>query len=365
MSQSKFTLSWGSYVGLVSCTLLLLLAAQAAIVYCVDPFGYFRGLPKAGGHYPEARYAVPGVIEGMDAIDLVTVGTSMSEGFRPEMFGVRSDRFINVAFSAGRLDEEAAALEAVFRRHRPHLVIWELNPTAFLRGSVIPAEHQFPNYLYDGSVSGSARYLMMPGAVGEAISKVKGVVLRERRGSYDDEAKWAEQPALFGAVGVLKELCSRKGVTSQYRGREALFAEKVRTVIAPIVAAHKDTEFVFFLPGFSKLLYLTNTERSGLAIGDLFAMVAEQLGDEFENVRFISFAGAPFVGDMNYFKDVVHHDTRGFSFEAARIMAGDRHSPDDIRKIGREIVGSLDGVMDQIEPFVSATCRNMLRGRAG
>ena len=237
-------------------TALLPTAVVAGGVFLIDPYQHFRASDLyPAGHKDQIRYLAPGIARHR-SYELVILGDSLSQNFLPSVarqaFGSPA---VNLSLNGSSAYEQRAIAEVAFRTGQVRQVIWGLNYNAF-RGppkwSRIGPD--FPLYLYDDNRLNDIRYLFNLGVLQSALD-----ILRDPQAARDSPDlfnTWYRDPDRApGRDKVLKVFESaRPPRDPAYTYRN--FVANLEHNVLPVVRAHRETRFIFFVPPYSFLHYV-------------------------------------------------------------------------------------------------------------
>lgn len=350
--------------GAWSAAVLLLTAAALAlaggIVAYIDPcFHYHAPLEKY--FYPlfDERYQSNGIERFFD-YDAVITGTSMVENFRTsEMDALFGCSAIKIPFGAAWMPEIKDNLNTVYASgHDPKIIILSLDEYAFLVDDPDAYDYiyTYPTYMTDDNPFNDVEYLLnkemlLKHAISDVYSRDENT---PQTTSFDDYVRWNEKYE-FGRDQVLRgDTGAGRDYANTPYDKTPLSDEDISRIHAvidrnllPIVEAHPETTFYFFVPPYS--IYNWEGLRKNGAVqrrADIERTIFEAFFP-YENVRLYSFYEEyDMVCDMNNYKDLEHYSGE-INSRILQWMAADEHriTPENYEDYLKNIVdfyGSYD-----------------------
>lgn len=298
-------------------TILVFFIMIGSFVYVVDPFFHFHE-PWFGmeGYMENAVYATPGAAKNFK-YDSVIVGSSMTENFRHSWFEEKGYNLLKLSYSGAQIKDYSTILDMVFESDNDiKLVIIDLNEfqlTATPGGQYT----EYPKYLYENHWYTDIQYLFNYDVFWRCIGKVVGhITVSEKK--YDDSYTW-EEPELFSEENAYRDY---NNFVEAYEGfliegiyvrpeREQLLenCKNNMVVLTDYVAAHPETQFIFYYPPYSSLyweeLNVQNTTEDILAV---YALAKDRL-KAYNNVLMYDFHNEfEITNNLSRYRDVCHHD---------------------------------------------------------
>ena len=237
-------------------TALLPTAVVAGGVFLIDPYQHFRASDLyPAGHKDQIRYLAPGIARHR-SYELVILGDSLSQNFLPSVarqaFGSPA---VNLSLNGSSAYEQRAIAEVAFRTGQVRQVIWGLNYHAF-RGAPEWSRigPDFPLYLYDDTRLNDTRYLFNLGVIKSALD-----ILQDPEAARDNPDRfnsWYRDPNRAAdrkkVLHAFETARPQGGAAYRYKNFVASFEHNV----LPVVRAHRDTRFIFFVPPYTFLHYV-------------------------------------------------------------------------------------------------------------
>lgn len=193
--------------------LIFILSLQAAAMYIIDPYQYFR---KATFYKPlympdSARYMNPGVIKNFD-YDSAIVGNSMTENFLPQQvdkkFGWHT---IKLSMEGATSYEMSFVYKALFREGKVKNILTTFDVFA----TELPSDYctyEMPKYLYEDSYSGTLQYLLKY----KILKKEVPLLYHNQKSSFTDinQAYYWGDKATYSVDNIKKHFLSIQKINS-------------------------------------------------------------------------------------------------------------------------------------------------------
>lgn len=288
--------------------LAMLLAAEMALVYVLDPFLHYRVPTLYNFRVLNANYVNPGLIAHTE-YDALVVGSSMVECTEvsaiDEQFGLST---IKIATKAGNALHHSRTLENAFKTHELQAVFYGADTYAF-DFSGLPYGDSWPEYLWNDSTWDDYQYLINWDVMTNDLSyALRQLVAQDAPKLSRDDWYWWE-PQTFSRAHVLQNFAWKS--PKKMQDPDALtprFQGNIDAYVVPFIEAHPETEFYFYFPSYSQMFWVYVLEEgileNHLRIRQLLAETL--LG--YENVHLYDFsAKADWVLDLDRYTDYSHH----------------------------------------------------------
>lgn len=328
---------------------LVTLVLFAAAMFFIDPLMMFRDGSKTFSSFVYNQlYSAPGVARHMD-YDSVVTGSCMVGQFDVnevnELFGTDA---LKLTFNGATEKNIRTILDICYEKN-PDLKTVFLSLDSF--GAIDPADqtgYPLPEYMYELSPSSYATYLLNLDVFYHfGLKNVLGSLRGRKSGPTEIGPDHAD--GTYGAryvLGTGKPLDPDSVVQTDTSMYAVNTQDNLRENLLPIIEAHPETEFVFYLPPYS-ILYWEKQK----AIGTLQPMVEsmrEVVGAclKYDNVRIYSFMwDQEYILDLDNYRDIMH-----FSSEvASRVLEG--IGQERGRLTQENYSEQLDGFLDFVESF--------------
>lgn len=298
--------AWGFIVG------TLLIAACAVVGTGVfnariDPLMQYR-MPSYPPQFVTgfARHINAGLARHLD-YDAVIVGSSYTMNFRNSDFDHEfGGKTISLAMP-GMFASEGAKVAAYALQQRPvKRIYFGLDFFAFMEAN---NRYQFPDYLYDARWTNDSPYLLSVETLKRSIYIFLGHGPVNFNTSTDMPWSWASGTQ-FGRDRVLADFAKKRAeppsTAHRYNLREM---ESVATRnLASLIASHSATEFEFFLPPYSALMWTLEADRGNL--NDLlhFRLFLAKLLAQYPNAHLHDFqAWDALTCNLDRYSDIGHY----------------------------------------------------------
>lgn len=322
MRNSK---TWSILSLLLALVLLLLTGGATAVI---DPFFHYHA-PLDALEYPinNQRYQNDGIVRHFDYDALIT-GTSMTENFKTSefdsLFGVKS---VKVSYSGATYAELYRTVERALRSN-PGLktVLFCMDEWFLFAGrSMILADGEYPNYLYDDNPFNDVEYLLNKEVF---CSNTLGVLEYTAAGnattSFDEYGSWVYPYSAEAVLGsyVRREQAGQPVPLSQWQ--IDTLTRNLETTALALAQAYPDTEFLYYFPPYSILNWDNNNRQGTLEQHvEAFRLACEILL-QASNIRLFSFyTDFDTITDLDNYRDTVHHSDTVNSLILQRIAAGE------------------------------------------
>lgn len=308
-----------------------MLVPMIAIIVWMDPFfQYHKPLPGQALILRDAVYQTPGAARNLEYTDVI-VGSSMTENFHASWFDQEMGwHTVKLSYSGARTNDLRAILEQVFAGDRKvNHVLMDLNGYQFL----VPAWTSYttlPAYLYDDSVWNDASYLLNRDSLQYSISNFVGYLLG-KKDNIDSAYCWDENTA-FGEEIAKKDWATRRAQLLSQPGEQLppgtlpdTFQENLDN-LTPIIRAHPDTKFIFYLPPYSMLYWeeALYSERGLENFIGIYENLAKELL-EYPNVTFYYYQYEPeIITNLDNYLDSCHHTPQINRYLFEQIKAGEK-----------------------------------------
>ena len=315
---------------------LVVTLACALTVYIVDPFEVYR---KATFYVPYIDYTTQvysnaGIVRNYE-YDSITVGTSMTENFRPSLFDeLFGGRFVKLCSSGGSAYNHAVLMEKAFETHDLDRVIYGLDMYSFTPETDAVAT-PLPEYLYDNNPFNDVYYLLNRDVLFDRLKEVwefqETTFFDPGDDMRDDMYEWGTQAA-FHEEQVLQfiDFEQEPGAMKAYNFNEENTIANLELNLIPFIEAHPETEFMIFYPPYSVMEWYGMLLNGNL---DLVLYTKELCTEyllEFENVRIYDFtAREEWVCNLEYYKDLSHYSP-DISDAIAQAICNDENLVDEI-----------------------------------
>lgn len=264
------------------CVLALLALVPVGIVslinFAVDPFQFFRKAERAKFSVVMMRHQMPGVIRNYP-FDAAVVGHSLAGKFRPEHFSDYKPKLSvqNLVLFGGTLNETAEVATLALRKKTIKVLFWSIGYQN------IEGDYRFPDFphcMYSRWLEHfPACYLLNVDVLRVSVPGLLGLQIVDKAREWrDDLTRWQNYPD--GLLDLSKHGCELKRFLGSIdniarmtkRGEDLLYplptpdARKFSRIILPIVDAHPEVKFVFFVPPIFATafwLHTVNGEISG------------------------------------------------------------------------------------------------------
>ena len=286
---------------------IVLLAAIALIVICIDPFFHYHepwfGLKAV---LTDKEYQCVGSLRNFN-YDSLIVGSSVTENnnnaWFDETFGGKT---IKAVRSYGGTADLCWLLDVAHEDHELKNVYYNIDPAALSSEATTTFEDTgCPMYLYDNNPFNDIEYLFNKDVLFE---KIPYMIARSASGYDEGQSYNWWQTKTFSEDSVLEHyerpsdtVAPLEEKTYEYnlKGNIALLTKEV--------SAHPETDYYFFFPPYS-VLWWDNTIRCGelnTVLYDESQCMKALL--EYDNVRVYNFmAREDITTDLNNYMDTLH-----------------------------------------------------------
>lgn len=294
----------------LSLALVMLLCAAA---YLIDPYMQYR--VRDNQYLLNSRLVTPGLIKNYD-YDTVLIGSSMIQNTDMQLFrdtlGGRPLKITTGAISLTEIQKLTDKINQVGKAERCYIC---LDQYLFAPEKWDDMD-RFPDYLLDDSPWNDYRYLLgyetwtrfIPIDLGLSAAKMLHIPLPEkftRAMSIDGLEDWRDDWT-FGEEATLSLYTPPKKGTD-FDAETVLARMKKRFDEYLTHLDFTNGDYTFFFPPYSALYW---NYAFGAGNGETyleFKAYAEARLLEYENVRIFDFQNAPFITDLNNYKDYTHY----------------------------------------------------------
>ncbi len=322
--------------------ILAILVLIAAVVFVFDPFYHYHkpwlGL-KAVLH--DKEYQCVGTLRNFD-YDALLVGSSVMENndnsWYDEAYGVHSIKAIR---SYGATADLCYLMDIAYENHDIKRVFYNIDPASLSASDQTTYESTgCPMYLYDRNPFNDVQYLFNKDVL---LSKIPYQVANSFMGDYNENlsynwAKWKSfsQDLALSGYARAKEAADMMEEDAYQKQLDANIA-----LLTKEVAAHPETEFIFFYPTYS-MLWWDGIVRSGER--DAYIYNEKEMTKallEYDNVRIFCFQNLPEVAtNLDNYMDTIHFTPDINRLMLDKIIAGECEMTKD------NYVEVIDGVKD-------------------
>ncbi len=289
--------------------LILSLTAFAGLMYWTDPLlQYGTENPIFTFYEYNEMYSNPGIAKNY-SYDTVLVGTSMIQNTNVDECDELFDcNMVRLPYSGGTTYNMKTILDVCFSSNNEiRQVFWELDQFQILGSSDSP-RYPLPDYLYNDSYFDDLSYLLnldifYHHTVNNVLGTLQGNASSAERRGNTLHGNFSRE-CLLGSY-------SRPPVTQQQTSfedyREAVDANLTRNLL-PLIEAHQDTHFTFFLVPFSVLYWDSDLRRGRFdAVMDATAYIMDRLLD-YENVEIFFYQDHwDIATNLDNYKDYSHY----------------------------------------------------------
>lgn len=244
-----------------TCLALTLLAGALALivgaVVVIDPFEVYH---QATAFIPPITngtqiYSNAGIAKNYE-YDSVVIGSSMTENFRPsQLDSLLGGRFVKLCINAGTPYNHRQMMDLAFGTHDVQRIVYGLDPEAFTYFYTQP-KCEMPDYLYDSNLFNDVRYWFNESVLARYIPRCLSTLGQRDESQRDTMYAWGDLYE-YGLDAMLAGIDLTVGRTGQRDARndtpvlaQASLLNMEHNVL-PLIEAHPETEFIFFLPPYS------------------------------------------------------------------------------------------------------------------
>ncbi|MFQ5508399.1 MAG: hypothetical protein ACE5FN_03585 [Leptospirillia bacterium] len=238
-------------------------------VFLVDPFQHFRASELYPADYNDkVRYLVPGFAKHQ-SYELIILGDSHSQNMLASVAQRTLGKpAVNLSLNGSSVFEQRVVAETALRTGQVKRVIWGLNYNSF-RGSTQWSRltQGLPMYLYDESLLNDVDYLFNADVLQSAFEILSDP--EKARDSPDLINSWFRNPEYQPDRDKVIREFRRKGQVYNANYRLSKLAANLKQNVIPIIRAHPEVEFTFFVPPFSVLHYVNLRDHARHMLGTL------------------------------------------------------------------------------------------------
>lgn len=289
-------------------TVLLIITALFVVV--MDPYYHFHGpLNGMKAVLYEPEYQVIGTINNFQ-YDGIILGSSVAENFDNEWFdngfGCKTIKGIKKSGTTAYL---LYFLDEAYKSHELNYVFYSLDVSALLAEYKYDLEQDgMPVYLYDDNIFNDIEYIFNKDIIFE---KIPYMLARSHSSDYKEgeSYNWAKYKTFSEDIARSNYEEPDYAEISQELKEEYLV--NIKTNVEEIenrVKQHPETEYIFWIPPYSKL-WKERTERLGeMEISRYGIDYARDTLEKYQNVKFYSFLDEEEITDnLNNYMDPVHY----------------------------------------------------------
>lgn len=326
--MKKHELSAKKWTILTLTSAVLILALFAAVTFIIDPLLYFRSNARLKDSgmitywFYNQLYSGPGVARQYD-YDTVITGSSMVVDFDTTDFdALYNAKTVKLTYNEATAHNDKAILDICFETH-PDLkrVFMPIDSFTCIHGA---DQYNFPlpEYMYAKSPENSVKYLLnlnifyhitFQDIVGTLRGKTKDA-MQSKPEYLQHGSEWVRSYQL-----TPWEEIENHDTTDYLSNTDANLAEN----ILPLIAAHPDTEFVFFTPPYSMLFWYNRmgSDDAEACLESMRKTVAACL--QYDNVKIYGFGwDETITTDLDNYRDTAHFSPEIHS-ELAHRMSDD------------------------------------------
>lgn len=301
MSAKKWTV-------LTICVTVALLLMLAVVMYITDPLLYFRKETKILSLWEYNQlYSGPGVARYYD-YDTVVTGSCMVQQFDTRMIDEAYDaNSVKLTYNGATAYNVKTILDICFETH-PEIKRAIIPMDIFLSvKDVNEYSYPLPEYMYEKNLGNSVKYLLNANiAYHQLLPNVIGTLHGETHLAMEAEPENHE----YGATLALSEFTPTDnsafpvGDPNLYRTNTE---QNLEQNILPLIEAHPNTEFQFFVPSYS-ILYWGKLCKEGIAKAELESLrMMMEACLPYDNVTIYSYLwDEEIITDLNNYRDVLH-----------------------------------------------------------
>ena len=304
MSKKRWALA-------VLATLVLGLAACAALTYAVDPFEQYREsaiLPL----YDQESYNNPGIAKNYD-YDAVILGTSMVEMSNPSVidacFGVRSVKLPMRGSHTAQMGWQLEHVLAAKEKRGETLKLAILAVDAYSLMGPVDDMEEIVDYLWNDEALDDVSYLLNRDVLLVKIPRMLKNTGKSTATKRDDMYKWTDVTFAAQSVYDVTPVSAQKEMTDpEYRIERS--TANIENHLLRHIAAHPETTFKLYMPPYSVGYWYLMT-RGGLSEQQFRsrARVCELLLD-CPNVEIYDFSSrVEWITDLDEYFDYSHHSS--------------------------------------------------------
>lgn len=307
MSDKKFTVS----TIILSAVILL---CMGIFIYVWDPCNYYR-IKDNRLKYVASAYIDAGIIRNAE-YDTAIIGSSMSQNFDMQLF--RDKLNINpVKINTGGITLEQRDLfyDAVENTNKADYYYIEIALTKF--NEDMDTLEDTPVYMYDDNQWNDFKYLFgyetwlraVPISLAYAGLDALNLKIKTMHNleNVDYVGDWYYRSETGSEIVKSKYLSGVDAVSVQnLDGMYERMMENVDAKLTTII--EEDNKYVFYFPPYSALFW-HDSDKRGCA--DIYYAVKEHILEillRYPNVKVFDFQYAPFICDLDHYKDTTHYN---------------------------------------------------------
>ncbi len=347
----KKSLASGNFIKKLLIVILVVLFLIAGTVFAMDPFYHYHkpwfGLKAV---LNDKEYQCIGTLRNFD-YDALLVGSSVMENndnsWYDEAYGINSIKAIR---SYGATADLCYLLDAAYEKHDIRYIFYNIDPSS-LTASPEPTyvSTGCPMYLYDKNPFNDVKYLFNKDVL---LEKIPYQLANSFMGDYDENlsynwAKWKSfgpdmALGLYNRIEVPVPMMEEKVYQNELDANIALLTAQV--------AAHPETEFVFFYPTYS-MLWWDGIVRSGER--DAYIYCEKEMTKAllaYDNVRIFCFQSEREVAtNLDFYMDTIHFSPEINRRMLNHMIAGEgemtlsnyEEALDDVKAFSDEVISEL------------------------
>lgn len=294
----------------IGCALLMIVMI-AACVFITDPLMMFRdGSSVFSSMHYNQRYSAPGAAR-FTSYDMVVTGSCMVGQFDVgEVNEVFQADALKLTYNAATFRDDKMILDVCFS-NQPQIQTVLISIDAF--SAIQPADktgYPLPEYVYSRSLKNDATYLLNLDVFYHfSVKNLIGTMRGKKEGPVETEPDHPEGP--YSWETVLSSFAVEDLADLEPADTAAFHANTIDNLkenLLPVIEAHPDTQFVFFLPPYSVLYW-----EKQLALGtfepmmDSIRMIIEACL-QYENVTIYQFMWEEeTITDLDNYRDIMHY----------------------------------------------------------
>ncbi|MCR5144559.1 MAG: hypothetical protein K6B67_04555 [Lachnospiraceae bacterium] len=287
----------------------------ASINFIVDPYFHYRA-PADNMRYTLDRemYQNDGISKNF-TYDAIIAGNSMDENFSNEqydkLFNVNS---VKLTLEGASFYEKRKSLERAFASGNDiKQVTMSISyyQTLLKNGDKARAEVDYPTFLYDDNPYNDYKYLLNIYALDMSLKNIYKTITKKPSDKMDDYGEWmhlntAGWERIATEYVEPEEVLPNRALNSEEKKNLEV---NVNDNIEKLVKQHPETEFYFYFPPYSVLMWY-NIYSEGLydATFEQLEYVTERLL-KYDNVHLYCFGtNYDITSDMNHYINANHYD---------------------------------------------------------
>lgn len=350
MSDKKFTI----------CTITLtvaILLCMGIFIYIWDPCNYYR-IEDNRLKYVASAYIDAGIIRNAE-YDTAIIGSSMSQNFDMQLF--RDKLGVNpVKINTGGITLEQRDLfyNAIEHTNKADNYYIEIALSKF-NEDTDPLDDT-PVYMYDDDQWNDFKYLYgyetwlrsVPISLAYAGLDTLGIEIKTAHNleSVDYVGEWYYRSKAGSDIVKKKYSSGIDAVSAQ--DTDGMYERMIKNVDDKLTTViDENNSYVFYFPPYSALFWY-DADKKGYV--DVYYVVKEHILEillEYPNVRVFDFQYAPFICDLDNYKDTTHYsknvsDFMVNCFENQEYMATKENYEEGLNELKRHVESFLDDNAD-------------------